>query len=185
MPLIGEDPQDVIDLGEAPTPTPSPTTTPTTQPEPSPSPQPPPEPTPTPSPDDDLGPAHATRDWHKAGKPPRGKPPRITATIRTDINAKISMPLEIFGHIWGSRDPYCGGTFIKQRPQIADALTDIVCQSADLVQFFTGTGGGFMLYLQLGAALWPVVEVGFAHHVYHTIGEETENPHEPAQRYAA
>lgn len=73
---------------------------------------------------------------------------------------------------------------MEQRPAIADALTEIVCQSADLVQFFTGAGGGFMLYLNLGAATWPVVEMVWAHHVFHSL-DETADPHEPTQQYAA
>jgi hypothetical protein len=37
------------------------------------------------------------------------------------------------------------------------------------VAFFTGPGGKFMLYLEVAAALWPVIEVVSAHHVYHSI----------------
>jgi len=132
-----------------------------------------------PIPADDEGPGHARKDWHKqqSVRVPRKTPfrPRkiaVSATLRADINAKISMPLEIGGQIWAARDPLCGGRFLDQRPAIADAFTDIVCDSADLVAFFTGPGGQFMKYLNLGAALWPVIEVAAAHHVYHTIAVE-------------
>jgi hypothetical protein len=76
--------------------------------------------------------------------------------------------------------------FLEQRPDIAEALTDIVCDSADLVAFFTGPGGTFMKYLNLGAALWPVAEVVAAHHVYHSV-ELEQDPLQPQQQgqYAA
>jgi hypothetical protein len=148
--------------------------------------------TPAPIPADDEGPGHARKEWRKQqqpGRAPRGavKALRITAGIRADINAKVSMPLAIAGGIWEARDPLCGGTFVRQRPDIAGALTDIICESADLVAFFTGPGGAFMKYLNLGAALWPVIEVAAAHHVYHTIAVEAPDGDAEAMtgRYAA
>lgn len=102
---------------------------------------------------------------------------RLSASARSDIQAKISFGLELPGRLWEARDPVCGGAFVAQRPEIAEALTEIVCQSADLVEWFTSTGGGFMLALNLGAACWPVVVTVMAHHVYHSLEEP-----EPAQR---
>jgi hypothetical protein len=135
---------------------------------------------------DGGGPRHARKDWRELPKVKHGpiKKIRITATIQADIHAKISMPLEIMGQIWAARDPLCGGRFLEQRPAIADAFTDIVIESADLVAFFTGPGGAFMKYLNLGAALWPVAEVVAAHHVYHTIELEAEPQPNPTS-YAA
>ena len=149
------------------------------------------EPEPEPAGPDGDGPGHVRKDWRKAPGRPRGsgaaKPGRITAGIRADIKAKISMPLEIGGQIWAARDPLCGGRFLDQRDPIAEAFTDIVCDSADLVAFFTGPGGAFMKYLNLGAAVWPVAEMVAAHHVYHTIALEPaqDGPGAPEARYAA
>src|SRR5215469_8255459 len=141
------------------------------------------------TPDGDEPPAHARRG---RGRPKGSKtrnhaavsrPPalRITAGVRADITAKISMPLEIGGQIWAARDQLCGVVFLNQRPAIAEALTDIVCESADLVAFFTGPGGAFMRYLNLAAALWPVVEVAAAHHVWHTVEIAEGDPNQPEQ----
>jgi len=120
----------------------------------------------------DEPPAHTRRDWRRDRPAPASRPRsiRVTAGVRADISAKIALPLEIAGRILEARDPFCGGAFVAQRPEISDALTDIVCDSADLVAFFTGPAGGFMKYMNLAAALWPVLEVMAAHHVYHTIG---------------
>ena len=122
------------------------------------------------------------------GDRPRGRTgaAKVTATVRKDIGAKISLALELPGRVWAARDPYCGGTFVAQRPAIADALTDIVCDSADLVEWFTGPAGGFMKYLKLAAALQPVAVVVYGHHVAHTIGGETEQAQQQdMSRYAA
>jgi hypothetical protein len=62
-----------------------------------------------------------------------------------------------------------------------------VCDSPDLVAFFTGPGGAFMRYLALGAAVMPVVQVVAAHHVYHSIEEAAAgDPLAPGyEQYAA
>lgn len=134
----------------------------------------------------DEPPAHARRDWHAKAPKARVKAPRITAGVRTDIAAKISLPLEIYGRVWEAKDGLCGGRFVQQRPAIADAFTNIICDSPALVAFFTGPAGGFMKYLELGAAVWPVFEMVMAHHVYHSIetGEPGPNPSDLSQ-YAA
>ncbi len=131
----------------------------------------------------DPPPAHGGRDWHRSPKAARGKAPRVTATIRTDIDAKISFALEIPGRIWQARDPVCGTMFVQQRPDISGALTEIVCQSPDLIAWFTGAGGQFMLWMNLAAACWPIATVVMAHHVYHTVELAEGEP--AAQNYAA
>jgi hypothetical protein len=140
----------------------------------------------TPVPDEP--PAHARRGWRNPPRAPSSpssggkRTTRVTASIRQDITAKIALPLEIGGRIWQARDPLCGGTFVDCRPDIAEAVADIVCDSADLVAFFTGPGGAFMKYLNLGAALWPVAEMVAAHHVYHTV-ELAEGEAGPVQQH--
>lgn len=135
----------------------------------------------------DEPPAHARKRGRPKGSKAQPPPavPKITAGIRADINAKVSMPLEIAGQIWKARDGLCGGKFLYQRPAIADALTGIIIESPDLVAFFTGPGGKFMKYLELGAALWPVVEAVAAHHVYHSIEAQPDPAQPPQPAYAA
>ena len=105
----------------------------------------------------------------------RTGPPKVTAALRRDIEAKVSLPLEIAAQAWKSRDPICGGRAVEQRPATAHALTSIILQSADLIDFFTGPAGGFMVYLELGAALWPILELVLAHHIFgHGHGQADE-----------
>lgn len=142
----------------------------------------------------DPGPAHGSKAWqkfakeHPLGSGPKGRaaPKRVTATVRTDISSKISLVLEIPGRVWQARDPVCGSVFIEQRPAIADALTEIVCGSPDLVAWFTGQGGQFMLWFNLVMAVWPVGTMVMAHHVYHTIEDQPAGYQQPSyEDYAA
>lgn len=136
----------------------------------------------------DPEPLHGKRDWRRQSGPKAApkKPTRVTAGIRNDIDAKISFALEIPGRVWQARDPLCGGTFVQQRPEISAALTEIVCQSPDLIAWFAGGGGQFMLWLNLAAACWPVATVAMAHHVYHSVEIGDGDQAEPdVTRYAA
>ena len=135
----------------------------------------------------DPGPAHAGKDWRKGAREReapkafrgRGAPRKVSVTVRSDISSKISLVLEVPGRVWQARDPVCGGAFIEARPSIADALTEIVCGSPDLVAWFTGSGGQFMLWFNLVMACWPVAMTAAAHHVYHTIDAEPGDDQQP------
>lgn len=134
----------------------------------------------------DPPPLHGGKQW-KRGSPkaaPR-KITKVTAGVRNDIDAKISFTLEIPGRVWQARDPLCGGMFVQQRPEISAALTEIVCQSPDLIAWFAGGGGQFMLWLNLAAACWPVATVAMAHHVYHSIEAGEPDQASDQTRYAA
>lgn len=124
----------------------------------------------------DPGPAHGRKDWRKP--PGKARAGKVTPGIRADIEAKISLALMVPGTIWAARD-YCGGIFVQQVPATAAAFTNIVCNSADLVAWFTGSGGQFMLWLDVAMALYPVGTAMMAHHVYHTIGEQAEDAQQP------
>ncbi len=135
---------------------------------------------------DDPGPAHATRDFRRRARGgQKSKPGRVTVSVRADIGAKIEFALTVPGTIWAARDPLCGGTFVQQTPGISTALTDIVCESPDLVAFFSGPGGAFMRYLQLVIELQPVFMMAMAHHVYHTIEPQADMTQPDYQDYAA
>lgn len=120
-------------------------------------------------PDPQPGPLRDTR--------PRGAHHKITAGVRKDIEAKVGIMLEVPGRVWQARDPVCGEVFVQQLPPTRAALTDLICQSPDMVAWFTGVGGGFMLYLNLLAALQPVGFAVWAHHITHQI----ETPAQPGQ----
>jgi hypothetical protein len=111
---------------------------------------------------------------------------RVTATTRKDIEGKLGLMLEIPGRVWQARDPYCGGAFVGSIPEIRPALLELVCQSPDLIAWFTGVGGGFMLWLNLITACQPVLYTVWAHHVAHAIDDQEQaQPGVDAGQYAA
>jgi hypothetical protein len=101
--------------------------------------------------------------------------PRVTAATRKDIAAKLQLIMFVPGKVWETRDPWCGGMFVHQLPETVDALTDIICDSPDLVAFFTGPAGGFMKYMKLILALQPVGVTAWQHHIAHAIGGPESN----------
>ena len=113
--------------------------------------------------------------------------PKVTTAIRADITAKIRFMAVPAAKVWEIRDPLCGGVAVQQEPAISAAVATIVLDSPDLMAFFTGPMGGFMKYLELGAAVLPVLQVAFAHHVAHSIGETGQPARPPVdeRQYAA
>jgi hypothetical protein len=136
----------------------------------------------------DPPPAHGTREWRRAARDTgigtRPRAARVTQAVRQDVNAKISIMLGVPGSVWAARDPLCGGEFMANLPNIASAFASFVCESPDLLAWFAGSGGKFMLVLDIAAALMPVGSAVMAHHVYHTV-EIGEPQPEPAGGYAA
>jgi hypothetical protein len=111
---------------------------------------------------------------------------RVTAGIRKDVEAKIRFVLLPAGQAWAIRDAPCGGTFARQEPEISAALAEIVCDSPDLLAWFTGPAGGFMKYFRLLMACQPAAVTVWMHHMAHAevvAGDPTQPPQQPA--YAA
>ena len=122
-----------------------------------------------PEPDPEPGWLRAVPGGKDAPRTPPRKTTRVTAATRKDIEAKIGLMIEMPGRIWQARDPICGGAFVEAAPNIRGALAELVVQSPDLVAWFTGGGGGFMLWLNLAMACQPVLTAVWAHHVAHSV----------------
>lgn len=124
----------------------------------------------------------------RGGKP---SPPRtaskvkVTGAIRADVHAKIRFALRPLGGVWQARDQICGSAFLEQEPAISDAVADLVCDSPDLLAFFTGPGGGFMKYLKLAMACQPVAMVLWMHHIVHAIADGPDGQPVQAPAFAA
>ncbi len=116
----------------------------------------------------------------------KAKGKRPTMAVQQDIAAKVGIMLTIPGTVWRARDPLCGGVFMDQEPEIASALTDLIMDSPDLVEWFTGTGGNFMKFFRLAAACMPVGSMIWAHHVVHSIEPPPADAQQPDYaQYAA
>lgn len=143
---------------------------------------------PPPEPGPDPKPAHAAKGWSSSRKGAKPKPGRVAAALRADIVAKIGFVLEMPARLWAMRDPICGGTFVQAVPDTADSLADFVCESPEMLEWFTaGPVSGFMKWFKLMMALAPVGQVAVAHHIYHSIelAPEDGGPPEDLNAYAA
>jgi hypothetical protein len=117
---------------------------------------------------------------------------RVSQTVRKDIRGKIAMLLVMVGGGLAARDPHCGGAVLDaiadhdtpEGPQdgIATALADLVCDSPDMVKWFTSSGR-YLKWFNLALAIQPVVQMGFAHHVSHSVSDEDQG--DDWGRYAA
>jgi hypothetical protein len=119
----------------------------------------------------DPPPLHLAKDGQPRGKTKAGghSQRRVTITIKRDIEAKLGMMLMVPGRVWAARDPICGGAFVQAEPEIRSAAVELICQSPDLIEFFMGAGGGFMLWLNLLVACQPVVMTIWMHHIAHSL----------------
>lgn len=114
------------------------------------------------------------------------KPVRVTQALKKDVRGKLAMLLGITGAAWSNRDQICGGMLLQsipdrvddesgeQVPGLATAIADIVCDSPDMVKWFT-TSGKYMKWITLALAAQPVLTVIAGHHVMHTITEEPQD----------
>lgn len=119
----------------------------------------------------DPEPPNATDD--KFNKP-EDKIFTVSKLVREDIEGKI-------GFFWGMTasgfqlfDPYCGKVMADRTEIIAAKLTPLVCKSPDLVKWFSSKGGGYMEWLDLAIAVWPVLEAIYAHHLAKTVDKRPD-----------
>lgn len=96
---------------------------------------------------------------------------KVTAAVRKDIKAKTALFLSVPATAFEQRDPVCGAVALEVVPDVAEALTDIFCDSPDVVAFFTSAGGGFMKWMQLAVAIQPLAQIAYAHHIARSIGQ--------------
>lgn len=88
----------------------------------------------------------------------------VTKAVARDIQGKVAFLLSMPASMLQPIDPVCFPVLLEQTPEISAKLTPIICQSPDMVKFFT-KGAGFILWLNLAVSVWPVVQVVIAHHL--------------------
>jgi hypothetical protein len=111
----------------------------------------------------------------------RGSQPsnRVTAAQRKAVHDALEMMIVLPAGIAELRDPYCGAALSAQADAIVDRLTPIVCRNAAMLAWFT-EGAGYLDWLGLATAIWPVLTTVWAHHVTHSIGQEGDGHGERA-----
>jgi hypothetical protein len=101
----------------------------------------------------------------------------VTAAVRKDIRAKLAFMMGLTTTMWAVSDQYCGAAAAAIVPELSEAITDIVVDSADLVAWFTA-GGSYMKWLTLLTIVQPVGVTMWQHHISHTIGDTDDEPRE-------
>lgn len=108
-----------------------------------------------------------------AAKGKGGPPPQVSRAVRKDVTAKVALMGTMLTGAWMLRDPLCGQVAQDQVPAVSEALADILCDSPDVVRWFT-SGGNYLKWLNLLMACQPIVAAVMAHHVFHSVGTEEE-----------
>ena len=128
-------------------------------------------------------PAPAKIGRRGGGKSSGRKP---TAAVAQDIRAKVGMMVDVPARLWAVRDPVCGVMAVQQSAAMADAWTAIVLDSPELVAWFSGPAGGFMKWVDVIMATYPVAMTVYAHHIARTV-ETPANGEAPRadRQYAA
>jgi hypothetical protein len=101
--------------------------------------------------------------WDDPSKPFQVKL-SLPKRVQADIEGKIAFMLSTTGMAVGIPDPFCGNAILQNTPQIAKALTPIICQSPGIVQWFQKTSN-IMLYVNLAMACAPVIVAVMNHHL--------------------
>lgn len=116
----------------------------------------------------------------KAARPQPGQPaappkPRIEVTpaVRRDIEGKIAMMIALPVASWEMADSNCGGAAARQAPEFCRALAPIICQSPDMVEWFS-KGTTFMLWIALAKSLQPVGAAIWRHHIAPQDGDDKQ-----------
>ena len=117
----------------------------------------------------------AVKDPKPARTRQKGRTPKpATAAVVSDIQGKTAFMLTMPAMAWQARDPFCGGIAVQQVPEISRALAGIFALSPEVVEWFTGKGGNFMVWLDLAAAVQPLLAAVVGHHITHTAGPQEE-----------
>lgn len=117
-------------------------------------------------------------------KPVRGRAssvpkraPAPTKAVRQEVRDALVMMMTIPAGLVSFRDPICGGAVLDHADKIADSLVPIICRNPRMLAWFT-TGSGYMDFLGVAMAFWPLVSTVYGHHVSHSIGHDHEEAEE-------
>lgn len=115
---------------------------------------------------DDPEPAEAGQDVYN--QPEFIITPKIRDTVAGNLGlyaVVIGMPLEAI-------DPYCGKAFADNCDNIISKMLPLILRSPAAVKFFTSASGGWLDWVALIQACWPVVQAIYAHHLARTVSKD-------------
>lgn len=101
-------------------------------------------------------------------RPPSPAAPRLTAAQRGEIQGNWALLLSLPATGLAMIDPACGGALADNIDTIISKSAPLVLKSPRAVQFLS-EAGDWILWYGLGAALLPVAQMGWSHHVTHSV----------------
>jgi len=107
----------------------------------------------------------------------------LTGTQKKDIEAKLLFWLELGTMMLAPLDQVCVPVASQHAPNIAKKMLPIICQSEEMVQWFT-KAGNFALWADLAMACWPVISAIIAHHITKTIENKEQQAFVPNDMYS-
>jgi hypothetical protein len=84
--------------------------------------------------------------------------------VQADIEGKLAFMISTTAMAVSMPDPVCGQALLQNTPDIAKALTPIICQSPGVVAWFQKTSN-IMLYVNLAMAMVPFIATVLDHHL--------------------
>ena len=124
----------------------------------------------------------AARRTAKASRKPAAKP---TRAVQNQVADALTMMITRPAGVLAFRDPICGSAILDQADEVVAKLVPIVCRNPAMLRWFT-EGAGYMDFMALAAAVFPIARTIWAHHVTHSIGmEEDQDDGEDFNRYVA
>lgn len=100
----------------------------------------------------------------------------ITPGIKNDIAGKLGLFATIIGMPLEAMDNFCGPIFANNADNIINKMLPIICRSPGAVKFFQSASGGWLDWLALLQATWPVIKAAYMHHLAKTVGKDTRVP---------
>lgn len=95
---------------------------------------------------------------------------RVTVAVKKDVTAKVAFMLGLPAGMWKMADQHCGTVAVESVPGVAETLGEIICDSPDLVKWFT-SGGNYIRYLELVTRLQALAVAVYQHHIAHSVPE--------------
>lgn len=114
----------------------------------------------------------------RAGKPGRATSAaaKATAAQKRAVADALEMMITLPAGAVAFKDPVCGPALLEHCDNIVKKLTPIVCRNPAMVAWFT-SGAGYLDWLGLATALWPVASTVWGHHVTRSHDQEEDYGH--------
>jgi hypothetical protein len=93
----------------------------------------------------------------------------VTPGIRADAKGKLALFGTLVAVPLDMVDPYCGRALSENLDNMIDKAMPLIARSPAAIKFLTSSSGGFLEWIALLQACWPVFMAIYAHHLGRTV----------------